>query len=292
MVVIGLHGRDQLLVQVVQQLVQVHLRQIALLFQGGRRQLRGAVAGAAGHAQQAAVDLVRASGHRRQGVGLGEPQVAVAVEAHRDGDLLLQGGDVGRRVLGEHGAGGVHDGDLVHARVLEHLGLLRQLCRCGDVGLHQGVAAGEIGLFHQLHRLHGAGAVAGVGTYPQEAEAAVLGHANHVLICHGGHHEHTQPPLGLIGLQELQILLITEGLGGTQLLVGTDALAVAQLNIFDARRQQALDDADRQVRGKPVADDVSSVPEGIVKQVHIRSPLNSKSDGVKTGGMRWCSRPR
>ena len=48
------------------------------------------------------------------------------MQLNRDLQGVLERLDVIRRLLGEHRTGGVHDGDAVNARVLQHSGLLRE----------------------------------------------------------------------------------------------------------------------------------------------------------------------
>ena len=69
---------------------------------------------------------------------------------------------------GEHGAGGVHDGDLVKSRLLQLLALLGQLIGCEQVGLHGGVEGLQTRLFDVLDRLDSYVGVSGIGAHPQE----------------------------------------------------------------------------------------------------------------------------
>lgn len=69
-VAIGLHGGNQFIVQIGQQSIEVHTAEEPLPQEGGGSHFRGAVSGAACHAQQAAVDLLGADRHGCQCISL------------------------------------------------------------------------------------------------------------------------------------------------------------------------------------------------------------------------------
>ena len=60
----------------------------------------------------------------------------MAVEANGHLDRLLHRLHAGTHLIGEHTAGGIHQGNLVDAGILQNTGLLGQLVRRQDVRLH------------------------------------------------------------------------------------------------------------------------------------------------------------
>ena len=77
--------------------------------------------------------------------------------------------------------------------------------------------------------------------------------------------EHPDAAPGQVGLEELKILLIGWRLVSPQLVVCSQAFAVAQLDVPDAGSQQAFYDARGQLQRKAVPYNIAAIPEGVVK---------------------------
>ena len=132
--------------------------------------------------------------------------------------------------MGHHGAGRVHDGDLIQAAVCQHFGFLCQLLREKNVSLHHGITAFQACRLDPADTITGACSVAGISSNAQKLQA-VLDRQIHVGL--GSvfiAHEHTDFGLGKIGLNQLQILHIGAGRNGFICLIGAQSEAVAHLN--------------------------------------------------------------
>ena len=193
----------------------------------------------------------------------------MAVKADGNGDLFLHGGNIFCDLVREHGAGGIHDGDAIHALGGQHGGLIRQFLRCADVGFHQRVAAGQAGILYHVYGVYRLPAVAGGNTDAQERQL-VRGSQRHTLrrsLCR--QQEHTQSSLLRIGLHQTHIpLVIQRGRGAS--VIGADALGVAQLDILNTAAEQILYHAFRQLRRKAVADNICAVAQRTIKQFHSK----------------------
>ena len=167
-VVVGIHGGLEALVDEIQHTIQVNVLHLSVPVHDSHAHLGGQIASAAGHAHEATVQnggTVFIGSHR---VGGGQAQVVVAVEGYGDGYGLGELSGILRYLVGEHGAGGVHDGDLVKSRLLQLLALLGQLIGGEQVGLHGGVEGLQTRLFDVLDRLDSYVGVSGIGAHPQE----------------------------------------------------------------------------------------------------------------------------
>ena len=271
MVALLLHGGNELLVLKLQQGVQVHVQGLPLLVHQGHRQLGGHVASAAGHAQQAAVQDVRPVLRRGQGVGGAEPQIIVAVEAHRDLDAGLQSLHICSGIGGVHGAGGVHNGDLVHPVFLQTGGLLGQFLWGEQVSLHQGIAHLDAVLLDDGGLVIGRFSVSRVRTQTQEGDALVRSHSHVVCLKALGVQKHADFRPVQIGVDQVQVGRVADG-GGRTLLCGAQALGVAHLNNADVAAQQPLDHHSGQLRGEAVAYHIGPVPQGTVHDFHCDFP--------------------
>ena len=148
---------------------------------------------------------------------------------------------------------------------MKHPGFGSQLFRRGDIRFHQRIPAGKTcGLYH-FHRFHRTGAIAGIGPHPEKLEARGGCPLDPLFRGTLGQKEHPHAPLRQIGLNHLKIRLVRGSIGGTHLLIGAQSFAVAQLNILDARGQQAFYDALRQLQRKAVSHDIAAVPQRVVK---------------------------
>ena len=250
----------------MQQSEQIHLWQVALPLQCGGGQLSGAVAYAAGHTQQTAVDLVSTGCHGSQCVGLRQPQIAVTVKADRNRHRVFQCLDIFRGLVGEHSSGRVHDGNVVYTGVLQELCLLCQLRRRKNVTLHQRVATGKSRFLYSCHRLDRACAVTGISAHPQEIQTCVGSAANQLFIRQLCQHKHTDTSTRQVGLHRLEILLVTGCLLSIRLGVSAKALAVAAFNIRNTCLQQRTDDALGQRNRKTMTHHIATVAQGIVKK--------------------------
>ena len=201
------------------------------------------------------------------------------MEAHGNGDLFPHSRDIRRDFVREHRAGGIHDGDAVHALGGQHGGLVRQLFRRADVGFHQRIAAGQAGILYHVYGVYRLPAVAGGNTDTQERQL-VRGSQRHTLrrsLCR--QQEHAQPSLLRIGLHQTHIpLVIQRGRGAG--LIGTDALGVAQLDILNTAAEQILYHAFRQLRRKAVADNICAVAQRTIKQFHSKPLILPDWEGM------------
>ena len=144
MVVVLLHRGDELALEEVEQAVEVDVVVLSGFFSERDGDFRGEVPGAAGHAEESAVEDVDVVVHRRDGVGRGHAEVVVAVEADGDGDVLFKRADVLSGLVGKHAARRVHYRHFVHAVRLKVGAFLGKVRRAQKVRLHQRVAAFQI----------------------------------------------------------------------------------------------------------------------------------------------------
>ena len=115
------------MIQIVEKAVEIQLPALALPLHQGCSQLSGHITGTSCHTQQAAVQNVSAaavSGHR---VRRAHAHIGMAVEANGYLDRPLHRLHAGTHLIGEHTAGGIHQGNLVDAGSLQNAGLLGQL---------------------------------------------------------------------------------------------------------------------------------------------------------------------
>ena len=112
------HGRDQLSIQIVEQSVEIQLAALPLFLHQCGGQLCGHIAGAAGHAQQPAVQNVRSAAPGGHGIGCAHAHVSVTMETNGHFDSFLHGFDRSAHLFREHTVGGIHRSDLVDTGVL------------------------------------------------------------------------------------------------------------------------------------------------------------------------------
>ena len=236
------HGRDQLRVKEAQQTVKVDLLRLTVTLHQGHSDLGSEVAGAAGHAQQPAVEHGGAGSPCGHGVGRRQAEVVVTMESHGDFHGLDQRLDVFGNFLGQHGSRRIHDGDGVETGVLEHFRLFGQFFRGADIRLHQRVIGLQPFLLDVLDRLERKrGAFAGVGADAQERQSFFGRQVNGRLRIAFGVEEHAQRAAGKVGPGEIKILFVVQRGDGVGILVGADAFGVAEFDLGDAVVQQPLD---------------------------------------------------
>ena len=200
----------------------------------------------------------------------------MAVERHGDVQHSLERLDVLGDLVGHHGAGGVHDRDLVQTAVGQHFGLLGQLLGGQHVSLHDGVAALDAGGLDHADTVAGTRTVAGVGADAQELQAVFLRQGHVLLIDVFVAKEHADLRLVQIRLDQLQVLLVGARGNGVVGLVGAQPQAVAHFDGGNARVDHAFDHHLRQLGIEALADHVGAVAQCAVHNKHFYPFLSIK----------------
>ena len=187
------------------------------------------------------------------------------MERHRDLHGSLQLLRVLNDLVRSHGAGGIHDGDLVEACRLQLLRLFRQLVRRQKVRLHKRIERLQTGFLDLLHRLDGDIGIARVRAHAEEGKAVFLRLQDVVAAIALRVQEHADFGAAVqIFLHDLKVGIIRFRLGEARHLVGADAAGIAELDDRHARRRQAVQYHIGDLGVKALADHICSVSQGAV----------------------------